>query len=164
VAKVNVRFTRDLKLDVDTLFQVLTEVKYNEEKFKYLGYHEIEVKKNTDGETIYMESSWVLGAIPSPFDKFLNKNKLLKKDVWKKLNAQSYTCRFETTFPGGAIYVLADMNIKGIASNMSSFEMVGSCESKIPLVGGRIADYAAQEMPKSLLKEFEFLYKYKAIT
>jgi hypothetical protein len=156
----------DFDADVETAYRVLIDPDVLVARCEDAGHKDVEVVKNEASD-----EGWVLQSkqvIPMDLPGFAKKilspnNTVVQTDTWEApddTGARSGT--FEIDVQGAPMKIHGTMTLSPKEGGGSTQELSGSIEVKVPIIGGKIADWAKGDAQRSMDSQLAFNQKWIA--
>lgn len=144
---------------VDAVIAMLRDRDATVAKFEGMGHHDIEILEcDEHDDELRVRTSRVVEVELPGFAKKMMKptNTLIQDDDWHKREDGGWDGTFDIETHGSPIHMSGTMRL--IPSNGScTHEVNVNVDVKVPLIGGKIADWAAKnDVRRSVDAEFEF--------
>jgi hypothetical protein len=149
-------------LPLATLVEQGSSQEYVEQKTAFLDQRDLEILVLNDDQIITRKT--VLVDVPAFAKKFIApKNVLTETDTW--LPATSDTTRtYEVAVEakGVPVTISGTVTLTSIAPSETRIDIAMQADSSVPLVGGKLADFVAKDLRKTVEGERDFSLKWAA--
>ena len=156
---MQVKQTYKYTQDVDTIYACYTDSAFVKAKVEALGSRNVNVEVNAgSGDTVIVKITREVPAeVPQVLKKFIKPwNKLAQTDVWNGSAGGPYRCNIQFESDGAPISIEA--NWKLTATNLGCMkEVTININANVPLIGGRLAKFAANASTRALQREHEYI-------
>jgi hypothetical protein len=150
---------------VDAVIAMLRDESATVDKYVSMGHREVEILGFTaDDDTIRIVSSRVVDVeLPGFAKKALQPtNRMKQSDTWQREGDGSWSGTFDVEVQGAPVHLSGTMKLAPEADG-TRHEVTLELQVKIPLIGGKIADWAAKnDVKRTLDAEFSFGDKWLA--
>jgi hypothetical protein len=144
---------------VDAVIAMLRDESATVAKYESMGHREVKILElTTDDNTLRIVSSRVVDVdLPGFAKKALKPTNTMKQtDEWRRQGDGSWSGTFDVDVQGAPVHIDGTMALTPDADG-SRHEVMLDFQVKIPIVGGKIADWAGKnEGRKTLDAEFAF--------
>lgn len=127
-------------------------------KFEQMGHHGVEVveKKKTEQQLkIVITREVDIDGIPGFAKKFVNpRNTVISTDEWNDRGDGTYGGGFVLDTKGVPIELSGDTNIESAGDGQSLYTVVLHISVKVPIIGGKLADFGKKIALAQLEHEF----------
>ncbi len=148
---------------IETVYKAFSDPAFYKKKFSGVGARDVRVlEKKKKGKTFFIKTSReVASQVPGMLKKFLGEwNTIVQKESWQPDDG-GHLNELEIESPGVPVEIEGTMELKPAGSgcvNKLSFEV----DCSIPFVGGKLEEFIAKDMKKTLADEYRFIKKYLA--
>jgi len=151
--------SHDYSVPVDAVIAMLRDESATVEKYESMGHREVKILELTgDDDALRIVSSRVVDVdLPGFAKKALKPTNTMKQtDEWRRQPDGSWSGTFAVDVQGAPVHIDGTMALTPDAGG-SRHEVMLDFQVKIPIVGGKIADWAGKnEGRKTLDAEFAF--------
>jgi hypothetical protein len=129
------------------------------EKYEGMGHREVEILELATGDgTIRIVSSRLVDVdLPSFAKKALKPtNTMIQTDEWRRKDDGSWSGTFDVEVKGSPVHISGTMGLAPVGDG-ARHDVVLDFQVKVPLVGGKIADWLGKkDVQRTLDAEFAF--------
>lgn len=150
--------THQYDAPLERVVHMLGDVDATTTKYEGMGHRDVEVLELEPGPTsLRVRTSRVVDVdLPGFAKKVLRPtNTMLQLDVWEAQPDGTWTGTFDVDVQGSPVHLSGTMRLEP-GGDTCTEELTVDVTVKVPLIGGRIADWAAKnDIDRSLRLEFE---------
>lgn len=160
---MKVTATHKYDVDVGTVYGAFSDPGFYKKKFTGVGARSVRVlEKKKKGASFFIKTQReVASQAPGMLKKFLGEwNTLVQSESWQG-DKKGFANELEIESPGVPVSIEGTMKLQPSAGgcvNKLSFEI----DCSIPFVGGKLAEFIANDMKKALAAEYRFIKEYLA--
>lgn len=154
--EISMRF--DYNHDVDTVFNLVTDAAYYEERCKSQGEKNIKVNKAETGDEITMNiERTVVRDLPKLLAKmFSNENTIVSTLHWKNHGkGQKKTGSYKADVQGQPVTISAEFELVPRGENCE-YVISHSAKAKVPLIGKKIEKFIIEQTEQTVPDEIAF--------
>ena len=144
---------------IDDVLAILGDPEATKAKYKGMGHRDIEVQECAEHDgLLHIRSSRVVDVeLPGFAKRFLKPtNTLVQSDEWRRSEDGIWDGRFDVEVHGSPMHLSGTMHLRP-GDGVCTHDVDIAVAVKVPLVGGRIAEWAGKgEVRRTLDAEFAF--------
>jgi hypothetical protein len=144
---------------VESVVALLQDKSTTVDKYESMGHRDVQIVEfESDAETLRIVSSRVVDVDLPGFAKKALKptNTMIQTDEWRRAGDDTWSGTFSVDVKGAPVRISGAMKLVADADG-SRHDVTIDVQVKIPLVGGKIADWAGKnDVRRTLDAEFEF--------
>ena len=155
---MKIKTTNRYKADVDAVFGHFTDPEFVKARAEAIGARNVHVKveKNGDAVVITVQRE-IRSDAPGALKKFVPEWSPSKQvETWKVKPGGPYLGKAAVEVEGVPVTVRSRMKLAAGKEGGSVMLIETETKSSVPLVGGKLADFAAGTAEETLKKEYEF--------
>ncbi len=147
--------------DIATVYAAFCKPDFYQKKFSAVGARDIQVlEKKKKGDSFFIRTQRdVPSEVPGMLKKFLGEwNTIVQSESWEP-DDDGYFNEIEVESEGVPISIEGTMSLQPSTDgcvNKLAFEI----ECSIPFVGGKLEDFIAKDLKKTLSAEYKFIKSY----
>jgi len=156
---MNLKGSHTYKAPVDAVLAMLRDPDTTVAKYESLNHHDVKILECKESRGVLrIRSSRVVDVDLPGFAKRVLKptNTMLQTDEWRMRADGSWEGTFDVAVQGAPIHIFGTMTLKP-EGGKTTHDVAVSVNVKVPIIGGRIADWAGKnDVRRSLDGEFAF--------
>lgn len=155
--------TKDVyKADVDTVFKHLTDPEFLKKRAEAVGARNVRVDVKQQGDTVnILVKREIRSDAPGPLKKFVPEwSPSVQKETWKVQPGGPYLGKATVDIEGVPVAARSRMKLAANEGGGTVMLIETEFKSNVPMVGGKLASFAAETAKATLQAEYEYNKKH----
>jgi len=155
---MKIRTINKYQADVDAVFRHFTDPEFVKARAETIGARNVDVKVERNDDTVIITvQREIRSDAPSALKKFVPEWSPSKQvETWKVKPGGPYMGKATVDVEGVPVSVRSRMKLAAGKAGGSVMLIETGTKSNVPLVGGKLADFAAGAAERTLKQEYEF--------
>jgi hypothetical protein len=144
--------------DVDTVFKYLTDPDFLKQRAEAVGARNVQVKVDRQGDTVnIVVKREIRSDAPGPLKKFVPEwSPSVQKETWKVQPGGPYLGKASVEIDGVPVSARSRMKLTANEDGGAVMFIETEFKSNVPMLGGKLASFAAETAKATLKAEYEF--------
>jgi hypothetical protein len=150
--------THTFDAPIDRVWAMFTDPAAHLAKFETMGHRDIEVVEHevADDHMTLVVSRLVSLDLPGFAKKVLKPtNTVISTDMWERRDDGTYGGHFTVETPGAPIRSTGTTLLRAEDDGRTRYDVTVHLDVKVPIIGGKIADWARGDVERQMQMEFD---------